>query len=280
MIPSTEMQQMLYNLMPMVGWFFATIFNFTQYKRKKEIPSYCIQSIQNRLSIKSNKSIYKILSSNNFLINLEILIISLLVYASTSLNISFGEIMKTGPNYFGFVYFLPIILIVICCVLWINPLKQIDLITPSLPLALFFVRHGCFFYGCCIGITHEYGLYNYRTEKTEIPVQLTEAYIALGLFIFLLWWRKKAKTGTLFPVYLILYSFLRFFNEFLCFWPGRYLMFFNRYQILCFFGVLLGLIELLIVLKYGEKISTYFDEKPYGFIKALFKKTKKTTKAK
>lgn len=275
MIHSEAMRITLYSIMPVIGWIVALIFNLMQYKRKKEMLSYCIQSLQKHFSRKANKK------TGGLFIILEIIVISfVLPFSALPLNSWFGNLLDTGANYFGTLFFLPIILFVYCCIIWVDPIKQFDLITPALPLALFFIRLGCFFFGCCNGFEWEYGLYSYKNERFEIPLQLIEGCIALGIFVFLLYWRKKAKPGTMFPTYLTLYSLLRFFIEFLSGSQRTILIFFNKYQVLCFIGVVLGLIQYMLMLKYGERISKYFDENPYGFIKALFTKNKAPKKQK
>ncbi len=272
MIASESMREMLYTNLGLVGWMFALIFNFTQYKRKKEVLSYCAQSLQNYFSKTTKNNIVM-----PFVV-LDIFVITFITMLSTSLNNWFGDLLKTGANYFGLLFFLPILFFVFCCVIWVNPIKQLDLIVPALPLALFFARLGCFCFGCCSGKEWEYGIYSYLNQRHEIPTQLIEAFLALGLFIFLLCWRKKAKPGTMFPMYMFLYSFFRFFIEFTSSVHYKYFTFFNKYQLICLVGVLVATVQLLLMLKYGEKISTYFDENPYGFIKAIIAKIKKPKK--
>lgn len=95
-------------------------------------------------------------------------------------------------------------------------------ITPFIPLFHFFGRIGCFLYGCCYGIESKIG-FIYTNSPIEIangvtrfPVQLLEALLNLCIFIFLLIIQNKNKCkNNILAVYLLLYSFIRFFLEFL-----------------------------------------------------------------
>ncbi len=265
MLPSAEMRQMFYDTMPIVGWLFVLILFFSQHK--KFTVGYGVQSLQNRIR---NKKLHTLIKIIEMFLTLLVLPLSTLFF-----NNWFGELMKTGANYYGFLFFCPIALFVFCCIVWANPIKRFDFLTVLMPFEFIFIRLGCLFQGCCNGVGWEYGIYNYFSERPEVPTPLLESILALGLFIFLLIWRKKAKPGTLYPMYLLLYSFFRFFIEFFSTVRVKYFNFFNKYQFLCLAGMLVGSVLLLLMTEYGEKISTYFDENPYGFIKALIVKIKK-----
>ncbi len=85
-----------------------------------------------------------------------------------------------------------------------------------------FARVGCFFGGCCYGIVTEFGLSATGNEITAIgdlprfPVQLFESLcnvlIAVAIWLLL---KKGLLRGRVFYVYLALYAFVRFFDEFL-----------------------------------------------------------------
>lgn len=269
MLQSEYMRDLLYDLLNVFGGVMLIIFNLTQFNKKKNILSNVVKKCQNRFTNMPNSNVWIII---------EIIFISLLQFAPAGfLNFRFGSLVRTGANYFGLLFFIPIILTIFCYIIWINPLKQIDLITPAFPLALIFVKIGCFCSGCCHGFDWENGLYNYVTRRTQFPIQLLEALIALLIFIFLLFWRKRAKTGTMFPTYIIVYSGIRFFSEFL---SGKVniLWIFKRYHIICFIGLIVGVVELLLVLKYGDKINEHFEGKPYEVLKIKFNELKEKVK--
>lgn len=98
-----------------------------------------------------------------------------------------------------------------------------DIIAPGIPLFHFFGRIGCFLGGCCFGIESSFGFTAHGNELLPIlndiqrfPVQLLEAVLNLVLFFILSRLLDKNKfKGGLFPLYLLLYSIIRFFDEFL-----------------------------------------------------------------
>ncbi len=258
---STEI--LLYNLVGMMSTFALVIFNLSQINRKKKIMSLTGLLVHREFLKEYRKRHIKIkfLSSLAFWAAIEILIFSAAQYLPIgAINTTFGNLVGTGANYFGFASVNTIVIIALSLIVRANPLKQIDFLTPALPLALVVSKIACFCHGCCGGIEWQYGLYNHLSERVEFPVQLVEAGSALLIFIFLMLWRDKAKTGMLYPVYLILYSSTRFFSEFLRFEEDVFLIF-KTYHILCIIGVIVGIIEIVIVRKFGDRISTYFDTK-------------------
>lgn len=237
---------------------------------------YNLKNIKQKESLLSGFSLFLIEKSAKnhkkqtfaILIHVEIIVITLIQYA-LPYTFPFGNLVGTGANYFGLLYFAPIVLFLFCLLVHINPFKQFDLITPAYPLGLIFAKIGCFCCGCCKGFACDWGLTNYHdpaTPQKEFPVQLVEAGLALAIFLFLLWYKKRAKEGTLFPIYLIVYSITRFFSEFL---RGEPVVFgvLKTYQILCIIGVILGVIELLIALKYSKKFSSAFNYSNYAWYK-------------
>ncbi len=114
----------------------------------------------------------------------------------------------------------------------------IDAMAPLIPLFHGFARIGCFFGGCCYGIESDFGFVAhgnpYVPEINDVrrfPVQLLESagefliFLVLELLYVKIWGpqlRGETKEpsshplrGRLFPLYLILYPTLRFFDEFL-----------------------------------------------------------------
>lgn len=245
----------LYSLLGTASQITAHLFNLLNYKKKKQLLSRRAQNLQKHFSQN------RILSSSNFWAVVETLLISCVQYLPIGvLNTWFGNLVGTGANYFGIMSGAPIALIILFILLWVNPLKQFDLITPAYPLALTVSKIACFCAGCCSGIQTSSGMYNFSTGQTEFPVQLVEAALAFCIFLVLIRIRKKAKTGTLFPIYLVLYSGTRFFSEFLRS-EENVLWIFKTYHLLCLCGVAVGSVLLLFVLKYGDMISDIFAKK-------------------
>lgn len=188
----------------------------------------------------------------------EIFFISLVQYGFVSVfTQTFGKMVGTGRNYFAVLFFVPMLLMIYFYIIKIQPLKQMDIITPAYPLALIFVKIACFCCGCCNGIEWAGGLLNTDTGLYEVPVQLAEAALALVIFVFLMFYRKKAKEGTLFPIFMIFYSGARFFLEFLRS-EDNIIGIFKTYHILCFIGVIAGIIEYIIAVKYCKRINSFY----------------------
>lgn len=98
-----------------------------------------------------------------------------------------------------------------------------DLMAPSIALAHFFGRLGCFFAGCCYGgpLSLPWAVC-FRNPSSLAPlgidvhpVQLYEAAGNLAIFVFLdRYSNRKHVEGFVFGIYLILYAVLRFVIEF------------------------------------------------------------------
>ena len=97
-----------------------------------------------------------------------------------------------------------------------------DIAAVGIPLFHFFGRIGCFLGGCCYGIKSSFGFTMHHSPIVQanfisrFPVQLLEALFNIGLFLLLHFFLKKEKfKGMLIYIYLLCYSFARFFLEFL-----------------------------------------------------------------
>lgn len=97
----------------------------------------------------------------------------------------------------------------------------INILALVSPLAHAFGRIGCFCAGCCYGIRYD-GIFSvvYKNPLSDVqvgvgifPVQLFESILLFALFFVLLVLHKKGKS--VLPFYLIFYSLIRFFVEFL-----------------------------------------------------------------
>ena len=95
-----------------------------------------------------------------------------------------------------------------------------SIITPAIPLFHTFGRIGCFMGGCCWGVEVRWGITFHNSIAAPngialMPVQLFEA--AGNLILFLLsaiMTRKATDKRLVLPVYVVLYSFMRFTLEF------------------------------------------------------------------
>lgn len=253
--------QLAYNLFNSLSIYVVIISSLFYFKSKRKA-----MSLYSRYAVYYTSRISTLLGKivEIVLVSLESVILAGAAALSTDLNWPFGNLVGTGANYFGMLFSVSVVWFLISLIFIANPLKQIDIATMFLPPFLFFIKLACFFQGCCWGIPWEYGPYNHHPDHpgNQVPVQAIEAFWAVLIFIFLLCYRKKAKPGMVFPMYMILYSATRFFSEFLTAAYPDVLGPFNMYQILCVIGIAVGLLMLLIVKHFGDRIQAFF-EKPH-----------------
>lgn len=141
----------------------------------------------------------------------------------------------------------------------VKPFQRLDLLTPVYPLTLIYAKLACFCGGCCNGIETADGFYNEYTNLREFPVQLVESAEALVIFLIMMKIRKKAKSGTMFPLYLVFYSGMRFFSEFLRAQPDV-LGPLKCAQIFCIAAIVLGFAGFVLAEKYAAQIDGAFFE--------------------
>ena len=267
----------LYSFFSSFAFCFVLVYNLFHLNKKKEFLGN-VSKFYIDLSKKYGKGgiVSKVFSNKTLWAVIETVIVSCFQFIFTGLlNNFFGSKVGTGTNYFGLLFLTPLILFVICHLFGIDMIKQYDLITPAFPLALIPTKFACFCQGCCWGIEWEHGMYNHRTGNVEVPVQLIEMAFAAIIFIWLLFYKKKAKPGRMYPMYMIVYSATRFFSEFLSGDEEEWFGPFNMYHLLCTAGVIVGVILLVLVGKYHETISEYFRIKVSFFSKTKEKLLRK-----
>lgn len=102
----------------------------------------------------------------------------------------------------------------------LNIFRLGDAVAAPLAIGTAIGRLGCFLNGCCYGITTKepWGV-EFLDRGRYLPTQLIEMVWALIVFGAIFFWlEKKVKfkaDGSLFLIYLVLYSFGRFFVEFI-----------------------------------------------------------------
>ena len=254
----------MYNIFNFISIFALVVMNMSLLRKKSSLMSYASQKFISRLPIEKKQSFY---CKPLFTAFIEMFLISLVQYGPVGLITQlFGKLLNTGNNYFGVQYVVPFFLMIFFYIIKVPPLRQLDMITPAYAISLVFVKIACFCDGCCNGIEWGQFFYNTQTERYEFPVQLVESALALLIFIFLMCYRKKAKEGTMFPIFLIVYSSTRFFSEFLR-GEENILWIFKTYHLLCIAGVILGITELILVQKYKDRINKFYEPKPAPKIK-------------
>ena len=230
----------LYDILNLAGAFTLLFYNLLNIKERRKLDAGRLRTWAETQRSQGKKGI---LLKDGLWLAIEIIVISVFQYTPAPIfNSIFGNLVGTGSNYFGLLYTIFFILLVACWILKIDAKKQMDIITPAFPLALFFAKLGCFSAGCCNGIPWNGGIANAYTGVVEFPIQLLEALIALILFLFFHRCRKRFKEGAVLPVYIMTYSCIRFFTEFLRS-EGTVLFGLKFYQYLCLIGILLGAFE-------------------------------------
>lgn len=230
----------MYNILNYIGAVALILYNFLQIKERSALTNSRFRRWAGKCRISGKTGIFV---KDSFWLVLETIVISLFQYAPIVIfNKAVGTIFGTGVNYFGLLYLVPVFLGLGCLIMGTDLLNQLDLVTPAFPLALFFSKIGCFTAGCCAGIAWKYGIPNAFSGTKEFPIQLLEAAVALLIFMFFMKYRKKLKTGTAFPMYVMSYSAIRFFTEFLRVEEVVF-MGLKTYQIMCLIGIVVGAME-------------------------------------
>ncbi len=245
--------------------FIAATFGFLFFiKTKLKMPSIYVKifgDIAAKSSVNSVRTHGKILFVA--ITAVELYLTARQIASTTIVNGDFGTLVGTGANYFGGLFLVPIVILILSCVTVIDPLKNSDLLAMVLPIQMFFVRLACFCNGCCWGVEWEYGLYNSHPNHPgkQVPVQGFEILCVLAIFIFFLIYRRKVKQpGKLLPLYMIIYSSTRFVIEFFTAAPTKILGPLNTYHFLCIIGVVYGIIMLIVIKFFGNKISALFEK--------------------
>ena len=141
---------------------------------------------------------------------------------------SFGGFIKVFSNMFGGMVFYGGLLGAIfasylyCKAAHADFSLYADILAPAIPLFHAFGRIGCTFAGCCYGLEASWGipvLHVYEDHTTQIinhiPIPLIEAGCNIILSVILLILsKKKLKKGSLLAIYFIMYSIIRFIDEF------------------------------------------------------------------
>lgn len=189
----------------------------------------------------------------------EVYLISFAQFYLGALNGIFGQLVGTGDNYYGTLFVSPIMVALFSLLLGRDIFKLMDTITLTYPLKLILVKLACFCCGCCEGVECSFGLYNHLTGQVEFPTQLLEMALAAVIFVFLMLYKKRIKEGTMYPIYLIIYSATRFFSEFTRGEENTFL-FLKTYHILCLTGIAVGVLLLFVVKKYKERICRFYND--------------------
>lgn len=168
----------------------------------------------------------------------------------------YSPITSFGLSFFGTVYFLPLGMILVSLIFKRIEKKSFrDLWALTVPMELSLVRFGCYLAGCCLGVRWDHGVHfpNDPEGLNRVPIQLIEVIFDIGIFIALIIIEKKSKRkGTLYPIFMISYGFIRFILEF---WrdTSKYFYGLSNGQVFAFISVIIGCIWIYIIYTRKEK---------------------------
>lgn len=180
---------------------------------------------------------------------------------------------KITKNFFAYIFVLPPLAFLVGILLKVSPLKLNDFFAPVFSFALIFYKLACVFEGCCYGIEwNNSPYYNQKHERYEMPVALIEMACAIVIFVIIMGVRRRKKTaGVIYPLFMLLYCGSRFCSEFLRDdYPAVWGVL-KGYQIALIIGFVLGVIYMIIVMKYSERITNYFETKNKAFLEEQLK---------
>lgn len=117
-----------------------------------------------------------------------------------------------GLSFFGAVFFIPVIFILVAWLLRIPYGQLMDLCAPSVSVMLAIVKVNCMVKGCCLGrmiCFTELGEYIFFPSR---EVEMAAALILAAILLLLM--RKDSRKGTIYPLFMILYGTTRFVLNF------------------------------------------------------------------
>lgn len=116
-----------------------------------------------------------------------------------------------GQSFFGAVLLVPLLMPLAGRAFRLSPHSTLDACAPCVSAILAFTRFGCFLNGCCGGIAASLGSLSFRW-----PTQLMESLWDMCIVLFLLDREERGiSSGSLYPLFLLLYCPARFLLEFL-----------------------------------------------------------------
>ncbi|MBR2914488.1 MAG: prolipoprotein diacylglyceryl transferase [Clostridia bacterium] len=151
-----------------------------------------------------------------------------------------------GLSFFGAVFLVPIVFVLVALILRVPYNKLMDCCAVGECVMLALMKVHCILSGCCIGRPL------YVTEKGDVlfPSRSVELVVAIIIFAILFFWAMKGKfTGQLYAWYLVIYGLTRFvLNIFREAWVTKQMLlpFGNIWSLVAIF---VGVIWLLVIWK-------------------------------
>lgn len=209
----------MYDLVGVFGLFILVFFLILQKKKKDRITGALSLFLQSNIDNYLPKTwIVKLLSSVKFWTLFEFsifLFINLWCFLFAGYDFANRFMYGRVTDFYGFIYETTFFLLIFCLIFRIDYLKILDLITPNFAFMSGFLKLACLFHGCCnTGTFWKYGYFNQNTQQLEFPIQLIECFASIAIFLFLIYYKRKCIYGTLFPLFLMLYSLFRYIIQF------------------------------------------------------------------
>jgi len=135
-----------------------------------------------------------------------------ILYALESIgDILAGTYISGGMSLFGAVFLIPLVMPAVGKLFSMKSSETRDACAPCLAAMVAMLRFGCFFAGCCGGINTSIG-----SISIQWPTQLIDSLVNVSLMVWLLCLEQEKKhIGLLYPIFMLCYSTMRFFIEFL-----------------------------------------------------------------
>lgn len=122
-----------------------------------------------------------------------------------------GSISLRGVSFFGSVFLIPLCMPIIGKLFHLKANQTLDICAPCVAIMIGCMRVGCFFSGCCGG--WEFFIADISFHWPTQAMESIGDFLILGLLLSL--GEEKVHSGKLYPIFMLTYSILRFFIEFL-----------------------------------------------------------------
>lgn len=157
-----------------------------------------------------------------------------------------------GTSFFGAVFFVPVVFMVVAPLFRIPYGKLMDMCAVGECMMLAVMRIGCYRSDCCRGRVLFYLKDN---SPVVFPNQIAEMIVGIVLLVVLvLWSRREEKQGKLYIWYMILYGGIRFVLNFFRVdwvdWTGGMIPFGNIWS---FIALIIGLSALFVTKRLNAK---------------------------
>lgn len=245
------MKFLAYDIINASAFFVLLLFNFFMLRKNKPLRPLFLQK-----KVEAGASEKLIFFTHLFIVS------AVQFFCGTLCNGFLAKItVGAGANYFGMLLFSPILVHLLLRLLQVNPLKHMDRIAPGYALVLVIFKLACFCHGCCEGRPSEHGLYFPANAQAELPSQLYECAVALGIFLVMLYMQRKnfpKAPGSRYPTYVLLYCTTRFCTEFTranksVLWKLQ------PYHLWCLLGLTLSILGLFLAKKFGQRASHWLN---------------------